>query len=80
MAMHQVDRLQQIADYVRSAFFGEGLAAGDDVVELAVAAELHDRVEVVLVAEVAVIFDDVGVVEEALDLQLADELHQQVVF
>lgn len=38
MAMHQVDRLEEVANDVRGALFGEGFATRDDVVELAVAA------------------------------------------
>lgn len=77
--VHQPDSVEQVADDEGGGFFGEGLSAGDDVEELSVAAELHDDVEVLVVAEVAVDPDDVGVVEEALDLQLPHELHQEVV-
>ena len=40
----------------------------DDVEELSVAAELQHDVEMLLVVEETVYFDDVGVVEAALDL------------
>ncbi len=46
---------------------------------MSIASKFKDGVEVVLICEVAVGLDDVGVVEEALDLEFADELHQQVV-
>jgi hypothetical protein len=77
--MHNIDGFEEVADNERGTFFGEGFPGGDDVVELPVAPQLHDRVEVVLVAEEPVVLDDVGVVQEVLDLQLPDELHQQVV-
>ena len=78
VAVHESDGVEQVADDEGGGFLGEGLSAGDDVEELSVAAQLHDDVEVLVVAEVAVDLDDVGVVEEALDLQLPHELHQEV--
>ena len=74
--MHQTDRIQQIADDEGSALLRQRLASRDNVVELPVAAEFKHRVKVVLICEVAISLGDVGMVQEALDLELSDELHQ----
>ena len=79
MPVHETDSVEEVADDEGGTFLGQGLAGGDDVVELSVGAEFEDGVEVVLVAEEAEGLDDVGVVEEGLDLEFPDELHQQVV-
>lgn len=76
MLVHEVDCLQQVADNIGGALLTQGFPRRDDVVQLPVASQLHYRVEVLLVAEVPVVAYDVGVVQEALDLQLSDELHQ----
>ncbi len=77
--VHEADGVEEVADDEGGALLGEGLAGGDDVVELSVGAEFEDGVEVVLVAEEAEGLDDVGVVEEGLDFEFADELDQQIV-
>jgi hypothetical protein len=77
--VHESNRIQQVADDEGGGFFRESLSSGDDIEELSVAAELHDDVEVLLIAEAAVDLDDVGVVEEALDLQFPQKLHEKVV-
>ena len=79
MPVHEGNGIEKVADDERGALLAEFLAAGNEVVELAVAAELESGVEVVFVGEAAVGFDDVGVVQETLDFELPDELHQKVV-
>ena len=76
--VHAVDGFEQAADDEGGALLGEDGAAEHEIVELPVAAQLHDGVEVLLIAEEPVGLDDVRVGEEGLDFELADELHQQV--
>lgn len=76
MPVHKVDRLQKVTDYVAGTLLGQRLPAGDDIVELSIAAQLHNGIEILLIAEETVVLNDVGMVQEALDLQLTDELHQ----
>lgn len=72
--MHAVDRLQKVLGDERSGLLCDELLLRYDVVELPVATQLEQRVEVHLVVEETVDIDDVGVVEEGLDLELSDEL------
>jgi hypothetical protein len=77
--MHEIHCLEEIADDIRSTFLCKRLSAGNDVIELPVAAEFHDRVEILLVAEISIIFDDIWMIQKTLYLQFSDELNQQVV-
>jgi len=72
-----VDFVDGFADLLhdgRNFVLCHGLRLPQLVVELPSSAHLQDDVDVVLVIEVPIHFDDVGVVEVHLDLQLADEL------
>jgi hypothetical protein len=52
------------------------LSRRDDIVELPIAAQFEDRVEIILICEVAICADDIGVIEEALYLQFPYELDE----
>jgi hypothetical protein len=71
--------IEKVADDEGSGLFGKGLSVSEDVEELSIAAQLHHDVELFPFLEVAVDVDDVRVLHETLDLQLADELAQEVV-
>lgn len=77
--MHALYSLEQVLGNERGGFFGQILVLGDNVVELPVAAQFQQRVEVSFVMEETEDIDDVGVVEKRLDLELADELFEDVV-
>jgi hypothetical protein len=50
----------------------------EESVELARCAQLLDEVDMLLICEKGIKLDDVGVVEEGLNLYFPDELHQQL--
>lgn len=70
--------LQQVSHDEGGGLLGEGGSVLHQVVELPVAAHLHDGVDVLFVGEAAVVADDVGVLEESLQLQFAHDLSHHV--
>lgn len=77
--VHAVDGFQQILGDEGSGLLGEVLVLRDDVVELPIAAQLQQGVEVRFVVEEPIHIDDVGVIQKCLDLELADELLQDII-
>ena len=74
--MHEGHCFKEIPNDEGSTLLTEFLTVCDDVVKLTIRAQLQDGVERFLISEEAVGLDDVGVVQESLDLQLSDELHE----
>jgi len=62
MTMHQANRIKQITNYERSTLLRESLPTRNNIVELSIAAQLQHSVEILLVTEIAIGFDYVGVV------------------
>jgi hypothetical protein len=78
VGVHVVQCLADLLHDGASGFLVEFSLLLEEGVELSRAAELLNEVEVLLIAEEAVEPDDVGVVQEALDLHLAGELRQEL--
>ena len=78
MPVHQRNGIEETADDKRRALLTQDCSGRHDVVELAVGAKFKQGIEVLFVREKSIAFDDVGVVEERLDLYLPDKLTQQV--
>lgn len=74
--VQSADGVKKVPDDESSALLWKFLALGNDVIELPIAAELHDDEEVLRVMEESIVFDNVGVVAVRLYLQLADKLRE----
>jgi hypothetical protein len=72
--MDLVDRLADLLHNMRDLGLRHGLTTLELVVQLPARAHLQNDIDIVLVREVTVHLDDVGVVQELLYLQLTDEL------
>ncbi len=72
--MHTFYSFQKILGDKRSGFLGQIFVLSDNVVQLSVTAQLQKCVEIGLIMKEAIDIDDVGVVKECLDFQLANEL------
>lgn len=78
MAMNKGDRFEDIAQDLNNLLLLELLLLPDEFEEVISGAVLHDEVDLLLVVEVAVEFDDVGVAQVHLDLHLPHEGDLQV--
>ena len=74
LTMHEVNGLQQVPNHKGSGLLTQRVASSNDIIELAVTAQLHYDVELLLIMEIPIDLDDVGVVQEGLDSQLSGEL------
>lgn len=72
--VHELDGVADLLDDSAHLLLSKPPLAAEAGVDVAAPAELEHEVEVVLVGEVGVELHDVGVVEVALDLDLADQL------
>jgi hypothetical protein len=78
MPMHQRNGIEETADDKRRALLAQDCPGRHNVIELAVGAKFKQGIEVLFIREESIAFDDVGVVEERLNLYLPDELAQQI--
>lgn len=78
MLVHIAHCFEEVGDNKRRALFGECTAVFHMVIELPIAADLHQSVEIVFICERAVIFDDVWMIQESLDLHLTNDLCEHV--
>lgn len=72
--VHELDGMADLLDNPAHFFLSEPSLAAEAGVYVSAAAELEHEVEVFLIGEVGVELHDIGVVEVALDLDLADKL------
>lgn len=72
--VHELDDMADLLDNPAHFLLSEPSLIAEAGVDVSAAAELEHEVEVFLIGEVGVELHDVGVVEVALDLDLADQL------
>ena len=77
VAMHVVEGLQEMLGDVGGGLFSHALVVGDEGVELAVAAELHQLIEMRFVMKEPIHRDNIGVIKKRLDAELPDKLVQE---
>jgi hypothetical protein len=72
--VHVLDAPGDLPDDNGCGFLGESASLLEQIEEMSVAAQFHKEVDVVCVAEEVVEFDEVGVVQNTLDANFADQL------
>jgi len=62
MAVHNIDCFQQISNNKWCTLLGESLSSSDKIIELPIAAELHDCIETFLITKETIVMNDVGMI------------------
>jgi hypothetical protein len=74
--MHKTNSIKQISNDERSALFRQGLPSWNDIIKLSITAKFKHGIKIILICEISISFNDVGVVEEALNLKFSRKLNQ----
>ena len=77
--VHAFYSLKEVLGNKGSGLLRKIFVLGDNIVELAVRAEFEKSVEVSLIMEKTVNINDVGMIQEGLDLQLSNELLEDII-
>ena len=77
--MHQWNRIKQISNNKRSCLLWKSLPSWNNIEKLSIWAKFHNNVEVILITETSINFDDIWMVKEALNFELTNKLNQEVV-